>query len=420
MFKKFIFDNKLELLTIPHLGSETVTVLVLIKTGSKYEEKEKNGISHFLEHMFFKGTKKRPSLREVAEVLDRVGGTYNAFTSEEITGFFAKVKSVHLELALEWVADILLNPILPLKEVEKERGVISEEIKMYYDNPVAYVQILWPQLLYGDQPAGWPIAGTLETIQNISREDLFHYRDQQYVGKNTIVVLAGDFGKRNIKKLVKKYFSKLKPGNPKRKPPVKEDQKKPNLLLHFRETQQTHFCVGVRAFNLFHPQKYALEVLGTILGGMFSSRLSVLFRDKLGIAYYIHTDVETNPDTGFLVTSAGVDAKNIEKAIKEVLREYKNISKEISKKELKKAKEFLKGRLILGLETSDSLASFFGAQEALQGFILTPEEVSQKIEKVSLEEIKIVAKKIFRSDKLNLVVVGPFKNKAIFEKILKL
>lgn len=420
MFKKFIFDNKLKLLTIPHFGSQTVTVLVLIKTGSKYEEKDKNGISHFLEHMFFKGTKKRPSLREVAEVLDKVGGTYNAFTSEDLTGFFAKVKKNHFELALEWVADILLNPILPSAEVDKERGVIMEEIKMYYDNPITYAQILWPKLLYGDQPAGWPIAGTSHTIRNISREDLFQYRNQQYVGKNTIVILAGEFDEKGAKRLVKKYFLKLKAGKPKRKSPVKENQKKPNLLLHFRETQQTHLCLGVRAFNIFHPQKYALEVLGTILGGMFSSRLSVLFRDKLGIAYYIHTDIETNPDTGFLVTLAGVDAKNVELAIKTILKEYKNVLDQISSEEIQKAKEFLKGRLILSLETSDSLASFFGVQEALKGFILTPNEICEEIEKVTEKELKMVAKEIFRPEKLNLVVVGPFKNKAFFEKILKI
>jgi predicted Zn-dependent peptidase len=421
MFKKYILENGLKIITIPDKNTQAVTVLVLVKTGSKYEKKEKNGISHFLEHMFFKGTKKRPSLYEVAGTLDKVGGIYNAFTSEDFTGFFAKVDSSHFDLALDWISDILLNPLFPEKEIEKERGVIIEEINMYYDNPMNYVQILWPQLLYGDQPAGWPIAGTKESVSKISREDLIDYFKTHYLSKNTIICLSGNFKEREGIEKVKRYFSKIKVGEPAKKPPVLENQKKPNLLFHFRETEQTHFCLGTRAYNLFHPKKYALEVLGVILGGMFSSRLSVIFRDKLGIAYYIHSEVESNPDTGFLVTIAGVDAKNFEKAIKIVLKEYKRISEEkVPQKELKKAKDYLKGKLALSLETSDAKASFYGIQEILKGEILTPEQIFQKIEKVNQKEIQKVAKDIFRPEKLNLAFIGPFKESKKFEKFLKI
>lgn len=421
MLKKITLQNGLRLIVVSQKASQAVTVLALVKTGSKYEKKEKNGISHFLEHMFFKGTKKRPSLQEVAEPLDRVGGIYNAFTSEELTGFFAKTSFEHFDLALDWVADILLNPLFPEQEVEKERGVIMEEIKMYYDNPMSYVQILWPQLLYGDQPAGRPIAGTPETVVKISRQDLVNYFQEHYIAKKTIVCLAGNLKEKKAIERAKKYFLKIKRKKSTPKPKVIEKQERPNIILHFRETEQTHFCLGVRGYNLFHPQKYAFEILGTILGGMFSSRLSIIFRDKLGIAYYIHTDVDSNPDTGFLVTAAGVDAKNIEKAIVEIIKEYKNISqKEVSEKELRKAKDCLIGKTRLTLETSDSQASFYGLQETLKGEILTPEQIFKKIEEVTPKDILTVARNIFVPEKLNLALVGPFKNPSQFMKILKI
>lgn len=421
MVRKTFFKNGLRVIAVPQKEAQAVTVLALIKTGSKYEKKEKNGISHFLEHMFFKGTKKRPSLQEVAESLDRVGGIYNAFTSEDLTGFFAKTSFEHFNLALDWVSDILLNPLFPEKEVEKERGVIIEEIKMYYDNPMSYVQILWPKLLYGDQPAGWPIAGTQETVSKISRFDLINYFQEHYIANKTVVCLAGNFSEKEGIERVKKFFSKIKSKKPPEKPAVVEKQEKPNLILHFRETQQTHFCLGVRGYNLFHPKKYAIEILGTILGGMFSSRLSIIFRDKLGIAYYIHTEVESNPDTGFLVTMAGVDAKNIEKGITTILKEYKSISqKKVSEKELKKAKDYLIGKTRLNLETSDAQASFYGIQELLKGEILTPKEIFKKIEKVTTKDVMAVAKEVFSPKRLNLAIVGPFKNPKKFQKLLKL
>jgi len=421
MLKKTTLKNGLRIITLPQKTSQAVTVLVLVGTGSKYEKKEINGISHFIEHMFFKGTKKRPSLQAVSETLDKIGGIYNAFTSEEYTGYFAKVEASHFDLALDWVSDIFLNSTLPEKEIEKERGVIIEEINMYYDDPMSYVQILWPKLLYGNQPAGWPVAGTKESLAKIKREDLINYLGNQYVASNTLICLAGKFEESSAIEKVKKYFSKIKLKKPKEKSKLLEKQKKPNLLLEERETDQTQLCLGVRTYNLFHPQKYALELLGTILGGMFSSRLSLIIRGELGIAYYISTSVESNPDTGFLVTAAGIDNKKVEKAISAILREYKKISqKRVPKDELKKAKDYTKGKMALLLETSDAQASFYGLQELLKKEILTPEEIYQRIDKVSQLDIMKVAKDIFKPEKLNLALIGPFKDKNKFQKLLKL
>lgn len=421
MFKKIILKNGLRIITVPQKNTKAVTVLVLVGTGSKYERKEINGISHFLEHMYFKGTKRRPSTTAIAETLDKVGGIYNAFTGEEYTGYFAKVAAQHFELALDWVSDIFLNSILPEKETEKEKGVIMEEINMIYDHPMSYVHTLWTKLLYGDQPAGWDIAGTKETVSKMTRKKLVDYINKQYVAPNTIISIAGNFNEKLAIAKAEQYFSKIKTTNPIEKTKVTERQKKPEILLHFRETDQTHLCLGVRAFNLFHPQRYALDLLTVILGGMMSSRLFIEVRSKLGIAYYINTDSEMNPDTGFLFAQAGLDNKNVEKGILTILKEYKKISKVlIPQKELEKVKDYLKGKTTLLLEPSDAQASFYATQELLEKRILTLEEIFRKIDKVSREDIFSVAKEIFRPEKLNLALIGPFKNKEKFQRLLKL
>jgi len=421
MFKKTTLKNGLRIITIPKKNTQSLTVLVLVGTGSKYERKETNGISHFLEHMYFKGTKKRPSATAIAETLDKVGGIYNAFTSEEYTGYFAKVAAQHFELALGWVSDIFLNSLLPEKEIEKEKGVIIEEINMIYDNPMSYVQTLWPKLLYGDQPAGWDVAGTKETVSKMTREKLIDYTEKQYVASNTIVSIAGNFNEPLAIKKVKEFFSKIKTTKPIKKPRVIEQQQKPNLLLHFRETDQTHLCLGVRAFDLFHPKRYVQDLLSVILGGMMSSRLFEKIRAELGIAYYINTNSEENPDTGFLFTQTGIDNKNVEKGILTILKEYKKISqKRVPVSELKKAKDYLKGKTTLLLESSDAQASFYTGQELLEKKILTPEEIFKKIDQVSQDDILKVAKDIFQPQKLNLALIGPFKDKKTFEKLLKI
>jgi predicted Zn-dependent peptidase len=420
MFKKTTLKNELRIITVPQKNTQSLTVLVLVGTGSKYEKKEENGISHFLEHMYFKGTKKRPNSLAIAEALDKVGGIYNAFTSQEYTGYFAKVAFSHFELALDWVSDIFLNSTLPEKEVEKERGVIIEEINMRKDHPMEYVQILWQKILYGDQPAGWDVAGTVETVSKISRKNLLDYKESQYLASNTIVCLAGNFNERLGIEKVKKYFSKIKTGKIKEKPKVLEEQREPGIIIEERKTDQTHLCLGVRGYNLFHPKRYAQEILGLILGGMMSSRLFEKIRTRLAIAYYIETEVYSDPDTGYLVTHTGLDNEKVEKGILAILNEYKKIKREgVSKSELKKAKDCLKGKMALLLESSDANASFYAGQEILEKRILTPEEIFKKIDRVSQKDILKVARDIFRPERLNLALIGPFKEKEKFQKILK-
>jgi len=299
--------------------------------------------------------------------------------------------------------------------------VIIEEINMVYDNPMAYVSTLWSKLLYGDQPAGWDIAGTKESVRKIDREKLASYMSSHYVAQNTIVCIAGNFpGTRAINE-VKKSFAEIKNTKSGGKEKVVERQTRPELLVHFKETDQTHLCLGARGYNVFHPKRYAQDVLSIILGGMMSSRLFIEVRENLGLAYYVRTEAEANSDTGFLATRAGVDNKNVEKAITTILKEYRKIAREkIADGELKKAKDYIKGKTALVLESSDDLASFYGVQELLEKKILTPKEIYAKIDKVSFHDVMAVAQDIFQEKNLNLALVGPFKDKSLFEKILKL
>jgi predicted Zn-dependent peptidase len=405
MFRKTTLKNGLRIITVPDRRSQAVTVLVLVATGSKYEKKEINGISHFLEHLLFKGTKKRPSPVDIVEPLDRVGGV-----------------SEYLDLSLDNISDIYLNSKLNPKEVKKEKGVIVEEINMYQDHPSSYVQVLWNKVLYGDQPAGWDVAGTKEGVLKISRAQLLNYMKSQYTSSNTVVCLAGNIPKeKEATNKIKKYFSSIKNQKPGKKPSVVENQLSPQFLLNEKQTDQTHFCLGFRGYNVFHSQRYVQEVLAAILGGMMSSRLFVKIREELGLAYYIRAVSASDTDSGSLVVQTGVDNQKTEKAISAILKEFKKISqKPISLKELKKAKENLKGKMALVLETSDAQASFYGLQEILQNKTLNPKEIQDKIDKVGIRDILKISKDIFKPEKLNLAVIGPFKDKNKFQKLLKI
>jgi predicted Zn-dependent peptidase len=416
MYKKTTLDNGLKIVTVPMENANSITVLILVGTGSKYETKEINGISHFLEHMFFKGTDKRPSTLKISETLDSVGGEYNAFTSKEVTGFWAKVDKKHSDIALDWICDIFLNSKFDEKEMEREKGVIVEEVNMYLDTPMAYVGELFENLLYGDTPAGWQVIGEKQNILSFNRKKVVDYYNGHYSPSNVIVCVAGDVKQEEIEKKIKNYFSA--PGGPASgwenngKVAVKEFQKEPQILLHYKKTDQTHFCLGARAYSLFDKRRYDLALLSIILGGNMSSRLFIKVRERNGLAYSIHTSVDNSTDTGYLVTQAGIDHKNLEKAVKLILQEYKNIKdKKITERELQKAKDYLKGVMSLSLDSSDSQASFYGMQELLENNILTPEEKFEKIDKVTVGGIKNIAGDIFLPEKLNLAVIGPVEKK---------
>jgi len=420
-YKKTILKNGLRILTVPAKNTKTAAVLVLVGTGSKYETKNINGISHFLEHMLLKGTKKRSSTIKIVEPLDQIGGHYNAFTSQEYTGYWAKVDASHLDLALDWVSDIYLNSLFNIKEIDRERGTILQEINMILDIPMHYVSYLWLKLLYGDQPAGWDIAGTESTIKSIQRNDFINYLKNHYSAKNTVIAVAGNINQEETINKIKKYFQKINKYKIKNKLPVKERQNKPQTLIHYKKTDQTHLILGVRAYNMFHPDRYALSILGDILGGYMSSRLFISVRERQGLAYYIRAGADMDTDVGYLAASSGVDNQKVDRAIKTILEEFKKITKQkVGPKELKKAKDHIKGSALIGMEASDEQASFYASQELLTDKILTLEEKFSKIDKVTINDIQRVAKDIFKPEKLNLALIGPFKDKNRFDKLLKI
>jgi predicted Zn-dependent peptidase len=423
MFTKTILSNKLRVLAVPMKNANSVSVLVLVGTGSKYETKDINGMSHFLEHMFFKGTKKRPTTLKISETLDMIGGQYNAFTSKEMTGFWAKVDKKHADVALDWISDMFLNSKFEAQELEREKGVVIEELNMYLDTPTSYVSELFEDLLYGDQPAGWRIVGEKENILNYNQEKLLTYYKSHYSTQNTVICVAGDVAQKEITNKIKKYFGKAKMGSSLGKPATKEVQEKPGVLIHYKKTDQTHFCLGVRAHNMYSSNKHALALMAVMLGGNMSSRLFISVRERNGLAYYVHTSVDATTDTGYLVTQAGIKNDSLEKAIGLVLKEYRDLkNKNIADKELQKAKDYIRGNMALSLDSTDANASFYAAQEVMGEEVLTPEEKLKLIDKVSVRDIKKVAEDIFRENKLNLSVIGPFeeKDKVKYEKLLKL
>lgn len=419
-FKKKILPNGLRVVIVPMKDNPTVTVLVLVEAGSKYEDKRVNGISHFLEHMCFKGTTKRPKAIDISRELDSIGSQYNAFTAQEYTGYYAKSNAKHFKKIFDVVSDIYLNSTFPEVEMEKEKGVIIEEINMYEDLPNRHVQDLMMKLLYGDQPAGWNIAGEKENIRKMKRDDFVKYKSEHYLPEATTIVVAGSVSEQEALVEVKKVFGNLSKGKKSQKLKTKESQKKSEVLVSFKKTDQTHLVLGVRSFDLFSKKNSALSVLGGVLGGGMSSRLFQKLREEMGVGYYVRAGNDAYTDHGFFEISAGVDNKRIFEVIEAVLEECRKLVREkVSKEELEKVKECLIGNMKLSLEASDDIANFYGGQELLKKEIKSAEEKAAELRKVTSEQIQDLAKEIFKNERLNLALIGPFKDKAEFQKILK-
>ena len=406
-FEKITLDNGLRVILAPLPAVRSVTAIVLCGAGSRYETKENNGISHFLEHMFFKGTKDRPTASDISHALDAIGADYNAFTGKENTGYHIKAASQHLPLLVEMLSDMLWNSVFDEKEIEKEKGVIMEEINLYEDTPMRRVAEIYEHVLWGDQPLGWDIGGSKSVIKKVVKRDFLDYINARYVPNNMVVAIAGDFKKGKALDLVKKHFGQHKKSEVAGFLPVVESQKKPALSVTYKKTDQAHFVVGFRGLKLTDPDRYNAAILGTVLGGGMSSRLFVNVREKRGLAYYVRADHESYLDTGTLSASAGVDLKRIDEAIKVTLQEFVKIAKEkVTEKELTKAKEYIKGKIILAWEDSRTVALSYGGDELLEGEVRSLDEF--------LTSVDVVA-----NNKVNLAVIGPFKDEERFKKILK-
>jgi len=419
-YKKTTLPNGLRIITVPMQGTNTATVLVMVGTGSKYEEKHENGISHFLEHMVFKGTKKRPKPSQIAVEIDSIGGQQNAFTGFEYTGYWTKIDARHIDLGLDIISDMSINGILDSAEIEKEKGTIIEEINMYEDMPAMQAEQRFYHLLYGDQPAGWDIAGPKENIKKFTRKDFIKYRKEHYTASNIVVAVAGNIDK-DLDNKISGMFKGVSKAKPKNKVFTKEDKNRPKTDLYFKETNQTHFYLGGYAYKISSNKRAAASILFYILGRGMSSRLWKAIREKYGLSYYIRAEFDPATDTGVYAVRAGVDNKRTEKAIKLAVAELRKVrQKKVSLRELKKAKEMIKGRTSIALESSDDVASWIATQEILENKIITPEKYFAKIDAVTAEQVQEVANDLFTDDNLRLAMIGPHKDAKKFEKLLKI
>jgi predicted Zn-dependent peptidase len=425
MFKKTILKNGLRIITSEMPEMKSVASIILIGAGSRYENKNNNGISHFLEHMFLKGTKKRPTAKQISETIERVGGQFNAFTSIDHMGFWTKMPKKHFKLGIEFLSDLILNSLIESKEIEKEKGVILEEINMYLDNPQSYVSVLIHQLMWKNQSLGFDPLGKKEIIKKITQKDFVKYIQNLCQPSNMVVSVAGDIKYRQIVEEVEKLFNKIKNNPTKKIIKTKDRQNKPQILLRKKDTDQAHLCLSLKSNEFFYnnSQKTVYQILNTILGGTKSSRLFTEIREKKGLAYYIHSSLNYFNETGALIVSAGLNINKIDLAIKIILKELNKLKNiKISKTELNKIKEYLKGNLILETDDTDFICNWYGIKELFSPQkIQTPEEKIAEIEMVTIDDIQKAAKKIFKTSKLNLAIIGNLsENKKNLLSLLKI
>ena len=419
-YRKITLKNGLRILTVPMEGTQTATVMVMVGVGSRYESEKQAGLSHFIEHMFFKGTQKRPTAQSISEELDGIGGEFNAFTSKDKTAYYAKVDGRHVDKALAVIADIFLNSKLEQAEIDRERGPILQELSMYEDDPRRSVGEEFEKLLYGEHQMGRNIVGYKETIKNFARKDFAAYLKKYYVANETVVCISGKFDEKAVIKQLQAYFGGFEKGEQAKFKKVSDKQTAAGVHLKFKKTDQTHFILGARAYPQNHKDRWALSLLSVILGGNMSSRLFIEVRERRGLAYFVHTSVDTYQDCGYIGTQAGIEHKNLGQVIEIILNEYKKIAtQKVSEKELQKAKDYIRGRSVMGFEASDDVAMFFIDQEMHKEKILLPKEVFAKLDAVTSGDVLRVAKDIFRKEKLNLAIVGPHKNDQKIAQLMK-
>jgi len=409
------------LITVPMKDTPTSTVLVLVEAGSKYETKDINGISHFLEHMCFKGTLKRPRSIDINQELDRIGAQNNAFTSFEYTGYYAKAHAKHTKKLIDVISDLYLNPTFPEKELEKEKGVIIEEMNMYEDMPQRKVGNVFIKLLYGDQPMGRTILGAKEVIRGATRENFVDYRKNHYVAEATTIIVAGNVNEKTVETLVSKAFAPISKGKKAKKVKVTEKQNKPALSIFHKDTDQAHLILGVRTFPVTDKRVSTLQVLNAVLGEGMSSRLFQRLREEMGVGYYVRSESDDYTDHGYFAVSTGVDRARVKEVVVAILDEFRSLKKElVSKEELEKAKECIVGRLSMGLESSDAVAEFVGIQHVVTKKIKLPKDIEKKIRKVTSKDVQKLAQEIFISKTLNLAIVGDKKDEKGITSILKI
>lgn len=411
-------DNGLKVISVP-MPVKSAAVFVAVGAGSRFENERTQGVFHFMEHMAFKGTKKRPDTLSIATSVDAVGGIFNAYTSKETTAYHIKLAKQHMPMAFDVLSDILTDSLFAEEEIEREKGVIIEEINMIKDTPMQYIGDVFMRLLYGDNAMGWSVGGEKATVAGLGKKDFLDYLGKLYFGANMVLVVAGGVGPKEVKELAEKYFSPLREIGQKVTEGIAINQEKPRLKIVERKTEQTHFCLGVPAYRLGHPDRYALSVLSAVFGQGMSSRLFLEVRERRGLAYYVSSDTEEFVDSGFLVVQSGVRTDKSSEAVKVVLDQMEKLTKEkVGEKELEKAKEMLCGQLVLAMENPKNVADRYADQLVLEGEIKTPTQTMLAIKRVTAEDVQRVAVDLLKPEKVNLAVIGPHNGESEFGKII--
>ena len=410
MYDRAVLDNGLRVIssTMPH--SHSVSVAFLVGTGSCYESGQEAGISHFCEHLFFKGTERRPTAKDISQDIEGTGGMINASTDKEATIFWCKVASAHFPTALDVLSDLLLNSRFDRADIEKERQVVIEEINMNLDLPQERAGMLIDELLWPQQPLGREITGSKETVSSIDRGQMLSYIGRRYVPNNIVVSVAGNIQHEQAVAQIEALLGKWSAKEVATQYVADDRQTQPRLRTEFKEGEQAHLCLAVHGFSRFHKQRFVLDLLNTVLGGGMSSRLFTEIREHKGLAYDIHSYVEHFLDSGSFIVYAGVDPAKLEIAVAAILGELSKLKQGISSDELTRAKELSKGRLQLRLEDSQQVALWLGSQELLTQRILTLDEVISIVDAIGVDELAQVAARLVSSEQLNLAVVGPVKN----------
>jgi predicted Zn-dependent peptidase len=419
-FEKTSLRNGLRVVTAPMPQAKSVACFVMLAAGSRYETRETNGIAHFAEHMFFKGTERRPTARQIAGEIDAIGGEFNAFTGKEYTGYYVKCAAEHRDIALDVLVDMLRHSRFDSEEIEREKGVIVEEMNMYFDTPRDYVDSVYDDLLYGDQPLGWDIIGTKDTVRGATRDTFLGYLDRWYRAPRMVAGIGGNLGEGLVPRL-EELLGDVPAGSTGAPAPIAVAQSGSQVRVHHKASDQAHLRFGVHSYPIDNPDRYALGLLATVLGGGMSSRLFTEVRERRGLAYYVYGFNQGYTDTGTLFAQAGVDIARIDDAIRTIAAEFAKIAADpVGPSELEKARNYAKGRLVLSLEDPKGMVMFGLRGEVLENRLREPDEVLAGFDAVTAEDVQRVARDIIREDSLNLALIGPFDEPDRFEPLLAL
>jgi predicted Zn-dependent peptidase len=417
VFERRTLDNGLRVVTANVDQAQSVTCMVMLAAGSRYETRETNGIAHFAEHMFFKGTERRPTAKDIAGEIDSIGAEFNAFTGKEYTGYYVKCAAEHRDVALDVLVDMLRHSKFDPDEIDREKGVIVEEMNMYYDTPRDFIGGVYENLLYGDQPLGWDIIGRKETVRGATRDTFMDYIGHWYKPSRMVVGVGGKIGD-GLTERIDELLGDLEPAETGEPDPVAPHENG-RVSVHTKQSDQAHISLGVPSYPLLHPDRYALQLLATVLGGGMSSRLFSEVRERRGLAYYVFGLNHSYTDAGSLYSQAGVDINRIDEAVSTVAAELKKVAREsIPAEELEKARNFSKGRFVLQLESPQGLIMFGLRKEVLEEGAQDPEEVLAALDRVTGDDVARVAQDLIDEKRLRLAVIGPFDDADRFEKLL--